>query len=112
MVRTRRDHVTRSVALASFAVVALGATASAQSLKSEHATPGSASPADAAVAQLQSMSDAFATIAARVRPSVVYITAKQAPRAAEAAEKARARLGAVADPTYCLPCKRPCADTE
>ena len=83
MVRTRRDHVTRSVALASFAVVAFGATASAQSLKSERATPGTASPADAAVAQLQSMSDAFATIAARVRPSVVYITARQAPRTAE-----------------------------
>ena len=35
----------------------------------------------AAVAQLQSLSDAFATVAARVRPSVVYITARQAPRA-------------------------------
>ena len=34
----------------------------------------------AAVAQLQSLSDAFATVAARVRPSVVYITARQAPR--------------------------------
>jgi serine protease Do len=83
MVRTRRDHVTRSVALASFAVVALGATASAQSLKPERAAPAPGTPTDAAVAQLQSMSDAFATIAARVRPSVVYITAKQAPRLAE-----------------------------
>jgi serine protease Do len=35
------------------------------------------------------MSDAFATIAARVRPSVVYITAKQAPRAAEKRGRAK-----------------------
>src|SRR6185369_9472551 len=82
MVRSRRDHVTRTVTLASFAVVAFGATASAQSLKSDRA-PSPAGPSDAAVAQLQSMSDAFATVAARVRPSVVYITAKEAARPAQ-----------------------------
>ncbi|MFL5619823.1 MAG: trypsin-like peptidase domain-containing protein [Gemmatimonadaceae bacterium] len=43
------------------------------------ATPDAAATA-AAVTQLQSLSDAFATVAARVRPSVVYITARQAPR--------------------------------
>jgi len=83
MVSRRRDHVARTVAFASLAVVAFGATASAQSLKSDRTTPAAGTAGDAAVAQLQSMSDAFATIAARVRPSVVYITAKQAPRAAE-----------------------------
>jgi serine protease Do len=83
MVRRRRGQVTRTVAVASFAVVAFGATASAQALKPERAPSASSAPTDAAVAQLQSMSDAFATIAARVRPSVVYITAKQAPRLAE-----------------------------
>jgi len=83
MVRSRRDHAARTVALASFAVAAFGATASAQSLKPDRTTPATPSASDAAVAQLQSMSDAFATIAARVRPSVVYITAKEAPRPAE-----------------------------
>src|SRR6185436_15140126 len=34
------------------------------------------------VARLDELSDAFATIAARIKPSVVYITAKQAPRVA------------------------------
>jgi len=82
MVRSRRDRVARTVTLASFAVVAFGATASAQSLKSDRA-PSPAGPSDAAVAQLQSMSDAFATVAARVRPSVVYITAKEAARPAQ-----------------------------
>ncbi len=83
MVRTVRDQVTRTVAVASLAVAAFGATASAQALKSDRAPSGTGTPSDAAVAQLQSMSDAFATVAARVRPSVVYITATQAPRPAE-----------------------------
>ena len=83
MVRHRRDQVTRTVAVASFAIVAFGATASAQALKPERAPSAGSAPTDAAVTQLQSMSDAFATIAARVRPSVVYITARQAPRPVE-----------------------------
>ena len=81
MVRSRRGRLTRSVAVASLFLVALGATASAQSLAPDHAASGTSVPTDAAVAQLQSLSDAFATVAARVRPSVVYITAKQPPRA-------------------------------
>jgi len=83
MAGTRRDHVTRTVAVASLAVAAFGATASAQSLKSDRTPATAGAPTDAAVAQLQSMSEAFATVAARVRPSVVYITATQAPRPAE-----------------------------
>ncbi len=81
MVRSRRDRFTRVVAGASLSLVAFGATASAQSFKADRAASGAGAPTDAAVAQLQSLSDAFATIAARVRPSVVYITAKQPPRA-------------------------------
>jgi serine protease Do len=38
-------------------------------------------PMTASVARLDELSDAFATVAARVKPSVVYITAKQADRA-------------------------------
>jgi len=77
---SRRGRFARTAAVASFSVVAFGATASAQSLKSDRAPSSTGVPNDAAVAQLQSMSDAFATIASRVRPSVVYILAKQAPR--------------------------------
>jgi serine protease Do len=95
MVRSRRDHAARTVALASFAVAALGATASAQSLKSDHTTPAPSAPGDAAVAQLQSMSDAFATIAARVRPSVVYITAKQAAQPAAKRGRTNPQLQAI-----------------
>ena len=80
MIRSRRDRFTLTVAFASLSTVAFGATASAQSFKPERASSGTPAPNEAAVAQLQSMSDAFATIAARVRPSVVYITAKQPPR--------------------------------
>src|SRR4051812_44871701 len=80
MVRSRRDRFTRSVAVASLSVVAFSATSSAQSLKADRTAPATSAASDAAVAQLQSLSDAFATVAARVRPSVVYITAKQPPR--------------------------------
>src|SRR5438874_2173454 len=81
MVRSRRGRFTHHVAVASLSVVAFGATASAQNLKTDRA-PAAGAASDAAVAQLQSLSDAFATVAARVRPSVVYITAKQPVRAA------------------------------
>ena len=86
MVRSRRGRFARNVAVASFSVVAFGATASAQSLKADRAPSTAGVPNDAAVAQLQSMSDAFATIAARVRPSVVYIT-RQAGAAARREER-------------------------
>jgi serine protease Do len=74
MLRVRCDrlaHAAAVVSVFSFAPV----LASAQ----QPAAPDAAASA-AAVAQLQSLSDAFATVAAKVRPSVVYITARQAPR--------------------------------
>jgi serine protease Do len=78
MVRSRRDRLVRSVAIVSVSVFALGVAVRAQQVT---ATPAVGAGNSAAVTQLQSLSDAFATVAARVRPSVVYITAKQAPRA-------------------------------
>ena len=73
MFRVRCDRLARAAAVVSvfsFAPV----LASAQ----QSPAPSAAASA-AAVAQLQSLSDAFATVAAKVRPSVVYITARQAP---------------------------------
>jgi serine protease Do len=74
MLRTRRDRLARVAPIAVFLSLAPALT-TAQTA----ATPDAAA-SGAAVAQLQSLSDAFATVAARVRPSVVYITARQAPR--------------------------------
>ena len=76
MLRTRCDRLARKAAVVSLFSIAPG-FASAQQVTTS--TPDAAATS-AAVAQLQSLSDAFATIAARVRPSVVYITARQAPR--------------------------------
>ena len=76
------------LALATLSATGVATSASAQQTISQRSSDPVASTAPAApvanpaaVAQLQSLSDAFATIAARVRPSVVFITAKQAPRA-------------------------------
>jgi serine protease Do len=74
MFRVRCDRLARGAAVVSVLCIA-PALASAQ----QPSAPDAAASA-AAVAQLQSLSDAFATVAARVRPSVVYITARQAPR--------------------------------
>jgi serine protease Do len=66
------------VAVAVLFVAALAAPSAAQqSVTTDVTQPGSG----AAVAQLQSLSEAFASVAERVRPSVVYITAREAPRA-------------------------------
>jgi serine protease Do len=75
MLRVRCDRLARAAAVVSAFSLA-PALALAQQAP---ATPDAATSA-AAVAQLQSLSDAFATVAAKVRPSVVYITARQAPR--------------------------------
>ena len=74
MLRVRCDRLARAAAVVSVCFFAPGLVSAQQP-----ATPDAAASA-AAVAQLQSLSDAFATVAARVRPSVVYITARQAPR--------------------------------
>ena len=76
MLRTRCDRLARKAAVVSLFSIAPGFAWAQQVTTS---TPDAAATS-AAVAQLQSLSDAFATIAARVRPSVVYITARQAPR--------------------------------
>ena len=67
--------------LARAAVVAVLISLTPALTTAQTVTATDAAPSSAAVAQLQSLSDAFATVAARVRPSVVYITARQAPRA-------------------------------
>lgn len=74
------------IAVITAGVVATGAMTEFPGLL--HATPLSDSTAvrrtatatNAAVARLDDLSDAFATVAARVKPSVVYITAKQEAR--------------------------------
>jgi serine protease Do len=76
MFRSRCDRLARRAAAASFLMLAPGLARAQQPTSTPDAAKMSA-----AVAQLQSLSDAFATVAERVRPSVVYITARQAPRA-------------------------------
>ena len=75
MLRTQSDRLARAAAVAVLFALTPALT-TAQSVSTPTAAANSA-----AVAQLQSLSEAFATVAARVRPSVVYITARQAPRA-------------------------------
>ena len=75
MLRPRSDRLARGAAVA----VLLSFTPAL--IVAQSAPAGDPAASSAAVAQLQSLSDAFATVAARVRPSVVYITARQAPRA-------------------------------
>ena len=76
MLRHRSDRLARGAAIAALLSIAPNlAVGQGAAAAPDAATTG------AAVAQLQSLSNAFATVAARVRPSVVYITARQAPRA-------------------------------
>jgi serine protease Do len=63
------------------ALLSMAALASPVAAQQSVANDAGAAGSGAAVAQLQSLSEAFASVAARVRPSVVYITARQAPRA-------------------------------
>lgn len=72
--------------VAALTVAAVGAATFAERPSLLHATPvgadslpalRSSSTSSPAVAKLEDLSDAFATIAARVKPSVVYITAKE-----------------------------------
>jgi len=82
---TRRDRLAMPAAIATLSILAPLAASSAQQVASTQAVPPAVAtapvPTGPAVTQLESLSEAFATVAARVRPSVVYITAKQAPRA-------------------------------
>ena len=71
MIRSRCDRLARRATVVALVSLAPG-LAEAQAPTS---TPDAQT--SAAVAQLQSLSDAFATVAERVRPSVVYITARQ-----------------------------------
>ena len=88
MSRFKRGRLTLPVAaIATLSVIVPLAGYGAQQVASTQATPPAATAAPTAaatsraVSQLESMSEAFATVAERVRPSVAYITAKQAPRA-------------------------------
>ena len=71
-------------ALAGLTIAAAGAITFAERPGLLHATPTASDsakaivrPASPAVAKLEDLSDAFATVAARIKPSVVYITAKE-----------------------------------
>jgi hypothetical protein len=87
MKRTWRNGRGRFPAIAAIAVAAAGAATLAENPGLLHAAPLaidstiiSRAPRTGNVAGLIDLSDAFATVAARVKPSVVYITAKQAAR--------------------------------
>jgi serine protease Do len=87
MKRTWRNGRGRFPAIAAIAVAAAGAATLAEHPGLLHAAPLaidstiiSRAPRTGNVAGLIDLSDAFATVAARVKPSVVYITAKQAAR--------------------------------
>ncbi|MFI5257467.1 MAG: trypsin-like peptidase domain-containing protein [Gemmatimonadales bacterium] len=76
-------------AFATFAVAATGAGVLAQHPRLLHATPTAvdsvavvtrAPASTGSIAKLEDLSDAFATVAARIKPSVVYITARQEAR--------------------------------
>jgi serine protease Do len=87
MKRTWRNGRGRLPALATITVAAVGIAALAEYPSRLQAAPPSIdgavvdrAPSTGAVARLEDLSDAFASVAARVKPSVVYITAKQAAR--------------------------------
>src|SRR3569833_550279 len=72
--------------VAALTVAGVGAIALAERPSLLHAAPSAADtiaaaprvrPADPSLAKLADLSDAFATIAAKVKPSVVYITARE-----------------------------------
>jgi serine protease Do len=84
--RIERSARGRLPALAAITAAAIGMAALAEHPNLLHATPFTSNsiPAltrpptsTAAVARLEDLSDAFATVAARVKPSVVYITARR-----------------------------------
>jgi serine protease Do len=88
MKRTWRNGRGRLPVIAAITAAAVGAVALAEHPGLLHAAPSAADinvvttrvPSTGNVAKLEDLSDAFATVAARVKPSVVYITAKQAAR--------------------------------
>jgi serine protease Do len=82
MIRSRCDRLARGATVVALLSLAPGLAPAQQPTS----TPDAAKTA-AAVAQLQSLSDAFATVAERVRPSVVYITARQARTLAQRSQR-------------------------
>src|SRR2546421_10326649 len=88
MKRTMRNGRGQLPVIAAITAAAVGVAALAQHPGLMHAAPLTADsltfaapvPSTGNVAKLEDLSDAFATVAARVKPSVVYITAKQAAR--------------------------------
>jgi serine protease Do len=89
MKRTWRSGWGKLPVLTTIAAATVGLAALAQHPHLLHAAPLAsdsvavvehARPATGAVARLEDLSDAFATVAARVKPSVVYITARQQAR--------------------------------
>jgi serine protease Do len=87
MKRTLRNGRGRLPAIAALTVAAVGMATAAQHPGLLHAAPLAIdstlitrAPSTGSVARLADLSDAFATVAARVKPSVVYITAKQEAR--------------------------------
>jgi Do/DeqQ family serine protease len=87
--RTPRSGRGRVPALATITALAIGGAVLAEHPNVLHATPFPADSLSAlarppistgAVARLEDLSDAFATVAAHVKPSVVYITARQDAR--------------------------------
>ena len=82
MIRSRCDRLARRATVVALLSLAPGLVRAQQSTSA----PDPAKTA-AAVAQLQSLSDAFATVAERVRPSVVYITARQSRTLAQRSQR-------------------------
>ena len=87
--RTPRSGRGRLPVVATIATAAIGMAVLAQHPHALHATPFTSDSLSAlarppistgAVARLEDLSDAFATVAARVKPSVVYITARHDAR--------------------------------
>lgn len=82
MIRSRRDWLAPRAAAVAFLSLAPGLVRAQQST-----SPADPAKTAAAIAQLQSLSDAFATVAERVRPSVVYITARQSRTLAQRSQR-------------------------
>jgi serine protease Do len=82
MNRSRCDRLARRAT-----VVALLSLAPGLAWAQQPTSTPDAAKTSAAIAQLQSLSDAFATVAERVRPSVVYITARQSRTLAQRSQR-------------------------